>query len=265
MRNLKKKAKIAFIGGTGFEKLFVNLEKVIAGTPYGFPPPLSVGEIGGKEVVFLPRHGPEHSVPPHKVNYRANIYALHKIGVERIIAVNAVGAINKNLKPGDIVVPHDFADFTKTRPATFYDEAPVTHIDVSQPYCPEIRKLLTETAEKLGLTVCSKAVLVCTEGPRFETPAEIEMFRRLGFDIVGMTGLPEAVLARELEICYACVCFVSNMAAGMQERLTPKEVFDISQKVQPKIEQLLIKTVEALPVERKNCPCVNALKNARLE
>ncbi|MEM3565788.1 MAG: S-methyl-5'-thioadenosine phosphorylase [Candidatus Bathyarchaeia archaeon] len=265
MKSSKKKAKIAIIGGTGFEKLLANFEKVIVRTPYGVPPPLFMGEIGGKEVVFLPRHGLEHSAPPHKVNYKANIYALHKVGVERIIAVNAVGAINKSLKPGDIVVPHDFVDFTKTRPTTFYDKAPVTHIDVSQPYCPEIRKVLIETAEKLGLAVCAKAILVCTEGPRFETPAEIEMFRRLGFDVVGMTGLPEAVLARELEICYACVCFVSNMAAGMQERLTPKEVFDISRKVQPKIEQLLIETVEALPVERKNCPCADALKNARLK
>ncbi|MGC8998650.1 MAG: S-methyl-5'-thioadenosine phosphorylase [Candidatus Bathyarchaeia archaeon] len=264
MKSLRKKARIAVIGGTGFEKLFTNFEKVIVGTPYGVPPPLFIGELKSREVVFLPRHGVEHSVPPHKVNYRANIYALYEVCVERIIAVNAVGAINRSLKPGDIVVPHDFADFTKTRPTTFYDEAPVTHIDVSQPYCPEIRKVLIETAEKLGLTVQPKAVLVCTEGPRFETPAEIEMFRRLGFDIVGMTGLPEVVLARELEICYACVCFVSNMAAGMQKRLTPKEVFDISRRVQPKIEQLLIGTVEALPVERKSCPCVNALKNARL-
>ncbi|MEM4734017.1 MAG: S-methyl-5'-thioadenosine phosphorylase [Candidatus Bathyarchaeia archaeon] len=265
MKSLRKKARVAVIGGTGFEKLFANFEKVIVGTPYGVSPPLFVGEISGKDVVFLPRHGLEHSVPPHKVNYRANIYALYKVGVERIVAVNAVGGINTRLKPGDIVVPHDFADFTKMRLTTFYDEAPVTHIDVSQPYCPEIRKILIETAKRLGLTVRPRAVLVCTEGPRFETPAEIEMFRRLGFDIVGMTGLPEAVLARELEICYACVCFVSNMAAGMQERLTPKEVFDISRKVQPKIEQLLIETVEALPVERKNCPCADALKNARLK
>lgn len=265
MKSLKKKAKIAIIGGTGFEKLFASFEKIIVGTPYGFTPLLFVGEIGGKEAVFLPRHGLEHSVPPHKVNYRANIYALHKVGVERTIAVNAVGAINESLRPGDIVVPHDFADFTKTRSTTFYDEAPVTHIDVSQPYCPEIRKTLIETAEKIDLQIWPKAVLVCTEGPRFETPAEIEMFRRLGFDVVGMTGLPEAVLARELEICYACVCFVSNMAAGMQDRLTPKEVFEISRKVQPKIEQLLIDTIKALPFERKICQCMDALKNARLK
>jgi len=261
-----KKAEIAIIGGTGFEKLFMEAEKLRVGTPYGIPPPISVRKLGEKTVAFLPRHGLEHSVPPHKVNYRANIYALHQLGVERIIAVNAVGAINKELKPGDLIVPHDFADFTKQRPATFYDEAPVTHIDMSQPYCPELREALIKCAERLGLSVWSHAVLVCTEGPRFETPAEIEMLRRLGFDIVGMTGVPEAVLARELEICYAAVCFVSNMAAGMQERLTPKEVYDISRMVQPRMEQLLIETVKSLPVERGGrCPCANALKDARIK
>lgn len=261
-----KKAEIAIIGGTGFEKMFADTEKLRVGTPYGIPPPLFTGKIGEKNVIFLPRHGPQHSVPPHKVNYKANIYALHQLGIERIIAVNAVGAINKEFKPGDIVIPHDFVDFTKNRPVTFYDEAPVTHVDVSQPYCPEIRETLIECAEKLNLRLWSHAVLVCTEGPRFETPAEIEMFRRLGFDVVGMTGVPEAVLARELEMCYAALCFVSNMAAGMQERLTPKEVYAISRKVQPKIEQILIETVKALAVERKGkCSCANALKNARLK
>ncbi|MCS7114849.1 MAG: S-methyl-5'-thioadenosine phosphorylase [Nitrososphaerota archaeon] len=260
-----KKVKIAIIGGTGFEKLFTSAQQIRLGTPYGIPPPLILGKIESKEVIFLPRHGPEHSVPPHKVNYRANLYALHKMGVERIMAINAVGAINPRFKPGDIVVPHDLVDFTKSRPTTFYDEAPVTHIDFSQPYCPEIRKFLIEKAEESGLTHWDSAVLVCTEGPRFESPAEIEMFRRLGFDVVGMTGAPEAALARELEMCYATLCFVSNMAAGMQDRLTSSEVFEISKRVAPKVEQILIGAVKALPVERGNCPCMHALKDARLK
>lgn len=265
MRNLKK-ARFAIIGGTGFEKLFKEAKETQIRTPYGVAPPIYIGEADERKVAFLPRHGPKHSVPPHKINYRANIYALHKLGVERILAVNAVGAINRNFKPGDIVVPHDFVDFTKHRPTTFYDEAPVTHIDVSSPYCPEIRKLLVETSRKLKMRVWDRAVLVCTEGPRFETPAEIEMFRRLGCDVVGMTGVPEAVLARELEMCYAALCFVSNMAAGMQERLTPSEVSKISKQIMPKMEQILIETIRALPLERgKNCPCVRALKDARLK
>ncbi|PMB75189.1 MAG: 5'-methylthioadenosine phosphorylase [Candidatus Bathyarchaeota archaeon] len=264
MKSLKK-AKFAIIGGTGFERLFKNAKETRVRTPYGAAPQVYIGEVDDKKVAFLPRHGLKHLVPPHKINYKANIYALHKLGVERILAVNAVGAINHNFKPGDIVVPHDFVDFTKLRHTTFYDRAPVTHIDVSSPYCPETRKLLIETTRKMKLRMWDKAVLVCTEGPRFETPAEIEMFRRLGCDIVGMTGVPEAVLARELEMCYATLCFVSNMAAGMQERLTPSEVSEVSKQIMPKMEQILIETVRALPLERgKNCPCATALKDARL-
>jgi 5'-methylthioadenosine phosphorylase len=261
-----EKAEVAVIGGTGFEDLSKNARQLRLGTPYGIAPPLSILRIADKEVVFLPRHGLNHSISPHKINYRANIYALYTMHVERIIAVSAVGAINRDFKPGDVVVPHDFIDFTKLRRATFYDEAPVTHIDVSQPYCPELRKLLIENSRKLELQVWDKAVLVCTEGPRFETPAEIEMFRRLGCDVVGMTGIPEVVLARELEMCYAAFCFVSNMAAGMQERLTPLEVTRISKEIMSKLEQVLIETVKALPLKREdNCPCTKALKNARIK
>ncbi|NWG11094.1 S-methyl-5'-thioadenosine phosphorylase [Candidatus Bathyarchaeota archaeon] len=261
-----KKAKIAIIGGTGFKNLFKETKQLRIETRYGTASPLSIGKVNAREVVFLCRHGPNHSVPPHKINYKANIYALHEIGVERIIAVNAVGAINRDFKPSDIVIPHDLVDFTKLRETTFYDNAPVTHIDVSQPYCPTIRRLLIENAQKTGLRVWDRAVLVCTEGPRFETPAEIEMFRRLGCDVVGMTGVPETVLARELEMCYAPFCFVSNMAAGVQEGLTPFEVAKISEKIMPKLEQALISAVKALPIPRDgNCPCANALKDARLK
>ena len=261
-----EKSKIAIIGGTGFEKLFKNVEQIKIDTPYGASPILFLGKIDRKCIAFLPRHGQEHSVPPHKINYRANIYALHKIGVERILATNAVGAINRKFKPGDMVVPHDFVDFTKQRPTTFYDESPVTHVDVSQPYCPENRRLLIETAKKLKLSVWDKAVLVCTEGPRFETPAEIEMFRKLGCDIVGMTSFPEVVLARELEMCYASICCISNMAAGIQNRLPAFEVSKLSKEILPKVEQLLIETAKALPDERKGgCPCSTALREARIK
>jgi len=257
-----EKIEIAIIGGTGFEKLLGKARQLRLGTPYGIPAPLYVGKINRKKIVLLLRHGPNHSIPPHKINYKANIYALYKMGVERILATNAVGAINLKFKPGDIVVPDDFVDFTKLRCTTFFDEAPVTHIDVSQPYCPEIRKLLIETARRLGFNVRDKAVLVCTEGPRYETPAEIKMFRRLGCEVVGMTAVPEAVLARELEMCYASICYVSNMAAGIQERLTALELSKVSKNVVPKIEQVLIETIKTFP-HKRNCPCVNALRDAR--
>lgn len=259
------KARIAIIGGTGFEQLFQDAKPLYVKTPYGEAFLLSK-TTEDKEVVFLPRHGFEHVIPPHMINYRANVFALHKIHVERILATNAVGAINANFKPGDVVVPHDFVDFTKLRVATFHDTVPVTHVDLSEPYCPEIRKLLIENSRKAGLQVWDKAVLVCTEGPRYETAAEIEMFRRVGCDVVGMTGFPEVVLSRELEMCYATICYVSNMAAGMQKRLTALELSKASKQILPKLEQVLIETVKALPVKRGDkCPCATALKNARFK
>jgi 5'-methylthioadenosine phosphorylase len=261
LRSLRK-ADVAIIGGSGLEALIKNMEQIRVGTPYGLPPPISIGEVGGKHVAFLPRHGIHHSIPPHKVNYRANIYVLFEMGVKRIVATNAVGAINVNFKPGDLVVPHDLVDFTKLRQLTFYDDAPVTHVDVSQPFCPEVRSLLIKTTKERCRQVWNRAVLVCTEGPRFETPAEIEMFRRLGCDVVGMTVAPEAVLARELEICYATICFVSNMAAGIQQQLTAQEVDEAAKEKNPVIEQILRETIEHLP-ESRQCPCEHALKDAR--
>ena len=263
MRN-SRKADIAIIGGSGLETLLEGTEQIRVGTPYGLPPLISIGKIGGKSVAFLPRHSVHHSIPPHKVNYRANIYALFEIDVKQIVATNAVGAVNVDFKPGDLVVPHDLVDFTKFRQPTFYDDAPVTHIDMSQPFCPEVRALLIKTIKKRNVRVRDKAVLFCTEGPRYETPAEIEMFRRLGCDVVGMTTTPEAVLARELEICYATVCFVSNMAAGIQQQLTAHEVAEVAKEKTPVIQQILRETVEHLPQSRQ-CPCAHALKNARFE
>lgn len=210
----------------------------------------------------MPRHGARHCTPPHKVNYRANIYALHKIGVKRVLATNTVGAINPKLKTGNLVVPHDLVDFTKFRQSTFYDDEPVTHVDVSQPYCPEIRSAIVGAAKRIGAQIIDRAVLVCTEGPRLETPAEIRMFKRMGCDVVGMTGMPEAVLARELEICYASMCLVTNMAAGIQKRLTAEELVKTAKKTAPVLEQLLRETVRHLPTKRQ-CPCAQALEHAR--
>ncbi len=258
-----RKVEVAIIGGTGIAALLTDEEQIRVGTPYGLAPSISVGNVNGKVVAFLPRHGLHHSVPPHMVDYRTNVYALHKLGVKRLIAANAVGAINRRFKVGGFVVPHDFIDFTKLRKLTYYNDAPVTHIDVSQPYCPEIRSVLIRIARKHGIKVQAKAVLVCTEGPRYETPAEIEMFRRLGCDVVGMTGIPEAVLARELEMCYAALCFITNMAAGIQKRLTADEVAAIAREKAPIIQQVLRETIEHLPAKRR-CPCAHALKDAKL-
>lgn len=258
-----RKAEVAIIGGTGLEAVLAGNEHVRIGTPYGLAPPISIGHVNGNAVAFLPRHGWHHSVPPHKVNYRANVYALHELGVKRIIATNAVGAINRRFRVGGFVVPHDFIDFTKLRQPTYHDDAPVTHVDASSPYCPEIRSALIAVTKKHRTKVPTKAILVCTEGPRYETPAEIEMFRRIGCDVVGMTGIPEAVLARELEMCYATLCFITNMAAGIQKRLTADEVAAMAREKAPIIQQILSETVEHLPARRR-CRCAHALEDTRL-
>jgi 5'-methylthioadenosine phosphorylase len=255
--------RIAIIGGSGLENLLKTSKIVHLGTPYGTPPPISVGSIGKEEVAFLPRHGPKHDLPPHKVNYRANLHSLKQVGVERIIATNAVGAINETYTPGDLVIPFDILDLTKSRVSTYFDSAPVTHIDVTEPYCSELSNILVECCRAMHVEVRDRAVLAATEGPRYETPAEIRMLRRLGADIVGMTGAPEAFLARELQICYSSVCFVSNKAAGMQQRLSAVEVMNVGKRVMPSMLELIRQTVERTPVER-TCMCAEATNQAQV-
>jgi len=190
------------------------------------------------------------------------LWALHILGVKRIIATNAVGAINENYGPGDLVIPSDFIDFTKSRPLTFYDGSPVTHIDVTEPYCPELRTILKKAAKERVRKVWSDAVYACMEGPRYETPAEIRMLKTLGCDVVGMTGIPEATLARELEICYATLCFVSNMAAGIRKRVSTDEVVEIGKRMAPILQEVLERACTQIP-EKRSCPCSHALEGAR--
>jgi 5'-methylthioadenosine phosphorylase len=257
------KASIAVVGGSGLELFPQEAKLVRVGTPYGLPSPIFIGDVDGRHLAFLARHGVGHTVPPHRINYRANIFALNILGVERILATNAVGSLNEQLKPGDLAVPKDFLDFTTLRSKTVFDTAPVTHVDMSEPYCPELRNALIEATQRTGKRVWGKAVLACTEGPRYETPAEVAMLRQLGADIVGMTSLPEAVLARELEMCYASLCYVSNLAAGLQERQTISELSKTAEEIRPVIEQILKDTVSSLPKTR-SCICAHALRDAQL-
>src|SRR5208282_3950268 len=247
--------RIAIIGGSGLERLLGETPRLIhVETPYGPAPPISIGKTGREEIAFLSRHGPKHDLPPHKVNYRGNLYALKQLGVERIIATNAVGCINSQYAPGDLAVPEDIIDMTNSRQSTFFDRSPVTHIDVSQAYCPELRKALIQSAEYEKIKTWSNSVLVTTQGPRYETPAEICMLGVLGGDIVGMTSAPETFLARELQICYSTLCFISNRAAGKQEKLSATEVMEIGKRMMPQILKILQRTIEDLPIERK-CAC----------
>jgi 5'-methylthioadenosine phosphorylase len=210
---------LAIIGGTGLTQLDnLNITKrVIVRTPYGEPSqPLIFGEIGGREVIFLARHGNGHTIPPHEVNYRANISALHLQGVTEIAAIATVGGIHPDLGPGTIAIPHQIIDYTNGRKNTFHDgvELPVKHIDFTNPYCQTLREKWMSAAAAVGEPLIDHGVYATTQGPRLETAAEIDRLERDGATMVGMTGMPEAALARELGISYAAACPVANHAAG---------------------------------------------------
>ncbi len=215
---------LAIIGGTGLtelEDLRVN-KRVIVRTPYGEPSqPLIFGEICGGEVIFLARHGNGHTIPPHEVNYRANIYALHLQGVTEIAAVATVGGIHPELSSGMIALPHQIIDYTNGRQNTYYDgiNNPVKHIDFTEPYCDKLRARIAHAASEINEHVVNYGVYAATQGPRLETAAEIDRLERDGATMVGMTGMPEAALARELGISYAAICPVANYAAGRGDSL----------------------------------------------
>ncbi len=252
---------IGIIGGTGVYEIVTmgnEIDKLVLKTPYGNSPEISLFQLHGKDVAFMPRHAKGHSNPPHMINYRANIYAMKKLGVERILATNAVGSLERSVNPGDFVIPHDFIDFTKIRKGSFYDDRTV-HVDVTEPYCNELRNTIKSSGD-----VIDGGVYVCTEGPRFETPAEIQMFHMLGGTIVGMTGIPEAVLARELEMCYASICTVSNYAASISPtNLTIDEVFEIMDRKKHDLVKLMDITISKMSEER-SCHCKGALKGAEI-
>jgi len=253
--------RIGLIGGSGFERLLEQGQTTRIGTPYGPSPSITVGSIEGVSVAFIPRHGARHESPPHRVNYRANLWSLKQLGVERIIATNAVGAMRESYRPGDLAIPADLIDFTRLRANTFYDSEPVRHVDVTDIYCPEIREALIRFSNQPSRKVWNESVLACTDGPRYETPAEIRMMRNAGCDIVGMTSAPEAFLARELEICYGAICFVTNMSAGMQKTLAATEVTELAGKILPEVESLLKAAIPKIPISR-TCRCSKALSQA---
>jgi len=215
---------LAIIGGTGLTQLDnLNItRRVIVRTPYGEPSqPLVFGEIEGREVIFLARHGNGHTIPPHEVNYRANISALHMQGVTEIAAIATVGGIHADLAAGVIAMPHQIIDYTYGRKNTFYDgiSLPVKHIDFTEPYCPNLRAKWLKAATDVGESLVPHGVYATTQGPRLETAAEIDRLERDGATMVGMTGMPEAALARELGISYAAICPVANYAAGRGDSL----------------------------------------------
>lgn len=254
----EKMVRLAIIGGTGVydPRILSEIREEEVLTPYG-DVRLRVGVYGGEEVAFLARHGAGHSVPPHRINYRANIWALKRLGAERVIATTAVGSLNPEMKPGHFVITDQFLDFTSGRAATFYDgkEQGVVHIDVTEPYCPECRAVLVRAAAELAITAHGGGTYVCTNGPRFETPAEIRMFQKLGGDLVGMTNVPEVVLAREAGLCYATVSMVTNFGAGISPNpLTHEEVLEVMAENGENLKKLIMLALTGLPRER-GCAC----------
>lgn len=253
--------KTGIIGGTGFYDpgLLENEKELMIATPFG-DIQLKSGYYHDQQILFLPRHGEQHSVPPHLVNYRANIWALREAGAGVVLATAAVGSLNLEMQPGEIVLVDQFLDFTKSRPVTFYEggEDGVLHVDVTNPYCTSVCRHLKETAEGLQIAVHDKGTYVCTEGPRYETAGEIQMFQMLGGDLVGMTSVPEVVLAREAGLCYATLALVTNYAAGISPHpLSHQEVVEVMGRSQAVLRRLIFAAIESLPEER-SCTCAGA-------
>ncbi|MBN1264914.1 MAG: S-methyl-5'-thioinosine phosphorylase [Anaerolineales bacterium] len=258
--------RTGFITGTGFYTLpnikNVRLENVQ--TPFG-DVSVEIGKLGEEEIAFIARHGKQHTIAPDKINFRANIYAMHMLGVERILATSVSGSLHLAWPPGTLVLIDQFLDFTKGRVQSFYPlDGKLAHVDVTDPYCPTMRQLLMDKAHEMNIPLQQGATYACFSGPRFETRAEIEMVRRLGGDLVGQTNFPESMLAREMAICYATVGVVSNLAAGMKNSsVTATEVTLNLKSLGDTIANLFEAVVCSLP-EPYDCSCCHALDEAFL-
>ncbi len=223
--------KIGIIGGSGLTSLHaldIHRREVVH-TPYGEPSgPYAIGLFDGIEVIFQPRHGAGHTIPPHAVNYRANIWGLRELGVDKVIGMAAVGGITDEMCPGTICVPDQVIDYTYSRKQTFFDDdqSPVTHIDFTEPYCGELRQALLKAGEVSNINVMDRGTYGATQGPRLESAAEIRRMENDGCDVVGMTGMPEAALAKELGLCYACCAVIVNWAAGKSDGPIKMEEID---------------------------------------
>lgn len=241
------------------------IDSVKISSPYGEPSDhYRIGRLAEREIAFLPRHGSLHHIPPHRINYRANIWGFRELGVKRLISVAATGGISKEMKPGTIVLPDQIIDRTSGRESTFYDENEVVHIDFAEPFCPDLRKTLLASASQTGIHVQGKGTYIAVNGPRLETAAEIREFSLIGADVIGMTGMPEAALARELEICFAGLAVVTNVAAGIAEgKLMATEVIEAMKASMHQIGDLL-RAFFSIHFGEPACSCGSSLKSARI-
>jgi 5'-methylthioadenosine phosphorylase len=262
------KADIGIIGGSGFYDLATSLEEIKLETPYGPPSDkIALGKVAGQKVAFLPRHGKSHDIPPHKINYRANLWALKSLGVSRILTSHAAGSLQKKIKPGDFVIVDQFVDRTWGRADTFYDGQLVTHVSTAFPYCPQLRNLAIKEAKKMKLPLHEKGTIVVIQGPRFSTAAESIWFTKMGWDLVNMTEYPEVTLAKELEICYCAVVVATDYDAGLvaEGKVKPvstQEIIKMFGENINKAKRLMLKMIENWPT-KANCHCQESLKGAR--
>jgi len=263
-------AEIGVFGGSGFYRWLEDVEQVTVGTPYGPPSDaIAIGRLGTRRIAFLPRHGARHQVPAPAVNYRANVFAMRELGVRRLLGPCAVGSLRQEVRPGDLVICDQFVDRTSGRKDTYYPSGPeVVHVSSADPYCPQLRGLAAEAASAAGLRFQPSGTVVVIQGPRFSTRAESRWFSGMGWDVVGMTQYPEAILARELEMCYATLALVTDYDVGLEGQPDVKaveaaDVMRVLAENVTRVQDLLRRLIPAIP-DQPSCRCQQALAGAKL-
>ncbi len=259
-------ASVGIIGGSGFYEFLDSAEQLTVETPFGVPSdPLTIGEVAGRRVAFVARHGRDHRFPPHRINYRANLWALRSVGVRQVLAPSAVGSLTTSYGPGTLVVPDQLVDRTRGRAHTYYDEGAAVHVQFADPYCPVGRAYAVRAARGTGWVPASSGTLVVIDGPRFSTRAESRWYAAQGWTLIGMTGYPEAALARELALCYTTIALVTDTDAGVDEGegVSHAEVFRVFSANIERLRELLVALVQSLPEDR-DCPCPHALDGLQL-
>lgn len=265
---MAKRADIGVFGGSGFYQFLEGVEEIRVETPYGAPSDkVALATVAGRRVAFLPRHGREHQLPPHAIPYRANLWAMKELGVERIIGPCAAGSLQPHIEPGHFVICDQFVDRTTGRKDTFYDGPVTTHISTADPYCPELRPLAVTKARELGITMHDGGTVVVIQGPRFSTRAESRWFTRMGWEVINMTQYPEVVLARELDLCYLNISLITDYDVGLEGRediapVTHEEVIRVFQANNDKLRKLLLELIATIPAER-GCACGETVRMGR--
>jgi 5'-methylthioadenosine phosphorylase len=265
----RRQAEIGVFGGSGFYAFLDDVTEVPLHTPYGPPSaPAAVGTVEGRRVAFLPRHGVHHEHPPHRVNYRANLWAMRELGVHRIIGPCAAGSLQPEVRPGDFVLCDQLVDRTWGRADTFFDGGVVGHVSFADPYCPELRAVLADAAGAADVVAHPSGTVLVVQGPRFSTKAESAWHRAAGWEVINMTQYPEAYLARELGICYAGVALVTDYDTGLEEMpgvepVTMEAVFEMLHRNVDRTKALLLAAVPRIPDER-SCACASALSSGPL-